>query len=282
MSKAPSISVVVTTYNWPQALDAVLRSLSAQTYSNFEVIVADDGSDHRTERVIQYWQSTFDKPLKHVWQEDKGFRAAKARNLAIMKAQNEFIIFLDGDCLVPRHFLARYAQLAEKGYLISGNRILLEQRFSEKVLTSKHTVENQSIFLWCLTWLRGQCNRFTPLLPLPLGALRYRLKEKWEGVKTCNLGIWKHDLFAVNGLDEAYTGWGYEDSDLVVRLFRAGIARKDGRFALPVFHIWHPMQSREQAKENFARLANIQNNKRIKALEGLDQYQDSVPDRQAS
>ena len=282
MDKLPSISVIVTTYNWPQALDAVLRSLSTQQYSNFEVIVADDGSDHRTERVLQHWQKRFQRPLKHVWQEDKGFRAAKARNLAIMQAKNDFIVFLDGDCIVPHGFIQRYAELAEHGYLISGNRILLEQKFSQKILENKQVVEGKSLLFWWLTWFKGQCNRVSPLLHVPLGSLRYRLREKWQGVKTCNLGIWKGDLFAVNGLDEAYTGWGYEDSDLVVRLFRAGIQRKDGRFALPVFHIWHPIQSREQAKENFARLANIQNNTRIKALEGLDQYQQVTTQRQAS
>lgn len=275
MTKLPSISVVVTTYNWPQALAAVLRALAAQHYPTFEVIVADDGSDHRTQKVIEQWQQRFPCSLKHVWQEDKGFRAAKVRNLAIMEAQYDFIVFLDGDCLVPPNFIHDYAALAEKNYFVSGNRVLLQQEFSESILLNNQAVEHRTLLFWLYAWLMGKCNRFAPLLKFPLGSFRYRLHHRWEGVKTCNLGVWKKDLYQVNGLDEAYTGWGYEDSDLIVRLFRAGIQRKDGRFALPVFHIWHPMQSREEAKENFARLADIQNSNRIKSVEGLDQYLDT-------
>ena len=275
MKKPVSLSVIITTYNWPEALGAVLRSLANQDYAKVELLIADDGSDDRTKTLIESWQKKSRHPIVHIWQEDKGFRAAKARNRAIAQAQNDFILFLDGDCMVPVDFLKRYAALAEKGYFVSGNRVLLQQSFTQWVLKEKVPAERWAISRWIATWFRGGCNRWSPLLHLPLGPLRYQHPQKWEGVKTCNLGVWREDLWRVNGLDEDYTGWGYEDSDLVIRLLRAGIQRKEGRFSVPVFHLWHPVQSRDLAKENYARLAAIQNDTRIKAVLGLDQYRSS-------
>lgn len=272
MKHAPSISVIITTYNWPKALNAVLRSVCAQKYPKLEILVADDGSTSETKHMIEQWQQKSPYPIKHIWQEDKGFRAAKARNRAIAVAQHDFIVFLDGDCVVPPKFIKRYSKLAQKGRFVSGNRVLLGEGFTKECLDESVKFERWSLLRWFGTWFNGKCNRLSPLIHLPLGPLRSRSSQSWKGVKTCNLGVWRKDLLQVNGLDEDYTGWGYEDSDLVIRLLRQGVYRIEGRFAIPVFHLWHPMQSRDDAKENFARLACIQNESRVKAVVGLDQY----------
>ncbi len=269
----PSISVVVTTYNWVEALDMVLRALSKQTYAHMDIIVADDGSRQETYECVKRWQKQSKHPIQHVWQEDKGFRAAKIRNRAIAHSSHDFVVFIDGDCVVQPTFVEQYARLATQGSFISGNRILLKQGFTERSLKQQAPIENYSLGQWFNHRWSGQCNRLLPLLKLPLGPLRYRKRAQWAGVKTCNLGVWRADLEKVNGLDESYSGWGYEDSDLVIRLLKTGLVRKEGRFAIPpVFHLWHPEQSREKAKENFAKLADIQNDTRIKAVTGLDQY----------
>ncbi len=267
-----SISVIITTYNWPKALDAVLRSVCAQRYDRLEILVADDGSRPDTKQLVEYWGSKAPFPIKHIWQEDKGFRAAKIRNRAIAAAKHDFVIFLDGDCVIPPTFIQRYSKLASEGTFVSGNRVLLEEKFTQKCISKKIPFEKWTLARWMNAWLQGKCNRISPLIYLPLGPLRARIAQHWKGVKTCNLGVWLKDLKSVNGLDEDYTGWGYEDSDLVIRLLRQGVQRKEGRFAIPVFHLWHPMQSRKDASENFARLASIQNESRVKALLGLDQY----------
>jgi hypothetical protein len=115
-------------------------------------------------------------------------------------------------------------------------------------------------------------NRALPLLALPDGAFRKRAPQRWKGVKTCNLSAWRGDLLAVNGLDESYSGWGLEDSDLVIRLLRAGIRHKSARFAAPVYHLWHPEFDRGRLAENQRRLDEILASLRTEALVGVDQY----------
>jgi len=115
-------------------------------------------------------------------------------------------------------------------------------------------------------------NRFTPLLRLPDGAFRKRGARKWEGVKTCNLSVWRRDLLRVNGLDESYAGWGLEDSDLVIRLLHAGVLRKSVRFAAPVFHLWHKENDRTRLSDNRRRLQEVLHSNRTRAVVGLDRY----------
>lgn len=272
MTRDPRITVVVATCNWPGALDRVLTALDEQTYREFEVIVADDGSGPETADLIDRWKKRASFPLKHVWQEDEGFRAAAIRNRAVAASSAEYILFLDGDCLVRPDFLHRHAALAGEVHFVAGNRVLLSQRFSNRILEQALAVSTWTNRQWIVDRLSGGLTRWLPLLRLPVGAWRDRSPQRWQGAKTCNLGIWRDDLLAVNGLDERYTGWGYEDSDLVIRLIRHGIHRRDGRLATTVLHLWHPEHEREGTEENLARLAEIQDNPSAWAEAGLDQY----------
>ena len=95
----PSISVVVTTFNRPDALHLVLAALTQQTLLPNEVIIADDGSTEETRQLIVQLKTTLNYPIKHVWQADEGFRAAKIRNQAVLQANYDYLIFLDGDCV---------------------------------------------------------------------------------------------------------------------------------------------------------------------------------------
>ena len=122
---AELISVIVTTYNREDALDAVLRSLAAQSDSDFEVVVADDGSGPATRELIAAWKAKLAVRLEHVWHEDRGFRAAEIRNRAILAARGGYCIFLDGDCIARPDFVATHRRLAEPGWFVTGNRILL-------------------------------------------------------------------------------------------------------------------------------------------------------------
>lgn len=115
-------------------------------------------------------------------------------------------------------------------------------------------------------------NRFLPLIRLPDGAFRKCAPARWHGVKTCNLSAWREDLLHVNGLDESYSGWGLEDSDLVIRLLHAGVRHKSARFAAPVFHLWHREQDRSRFAENRQRLDEILSSTRVEALLGVNRY----------
>jgi len=184
------ISIVITTYNRPDALTLVLRGLAAQTAGDFEVLVADDGSTAETAAALAALKPSLPYPLRHVWQPDGGFRAPMA-------------------------------------------------------------------------------NRFTPLLRLVDWS---QARRDWVGAKTCNLAVWRNDLLAVNGFDEDFVGWGYEDSDLVQRLLNAGRRRRATRWAVPVLHLWHAAQDRSRERANLARLEQTVASGTERAARGIDQY----------
>jgi len=265
-------AVIVTTYNRPDALAAVLEGYLEQSGASFELLVADDGSTDETRRVVAEYAGRASFPLKHVWQEDRGFRAAAARNRALAATSADYIIFTDGDCIPPNDFVARHCRLAAPKRFLSGNRILLSETLTREILAKKLPVHQWPLLRWLDARLKGRINRWIPLLRLPDGAWRTSAPQRWEGVKTCNLSAWRSDLLQVNGLDETYSGWGLEDSDLVIRLLHAGVMHKSARFAAPVFHLWHHENDRARLAENQRLLDELIASRRFRARLGIDQY----------
>jgi glycosyltransferase involved in cell wall biosynthesis len=267
------ISIVVTTYKREDALDAVLRSLAQQSDPNFEVVVADDGSGAAPAKLIDAWKSKIGRRLAYVWHEDRGFRAAEIRNRAILVARGAYCIFLDGDCIVRRDFVATHRRLAEAGWFVTGNRVLLSPEFTTRVLREKLTPETWGSVSWLVERSRGGVNRLSALLRLPLGPLRRIRQRAWQGARSCNLAIWRSDLDRVDGFDAAYSGWGKEDSDIIVRLLHSGVRRKDGVFATGVLHLWHAEANRSQLSENEHKLAEVVSGNRVRAQRGLSSLQ---------
>jgi glycosyltransferase involved in cell wall biosynthesis len=266
------VSVIITTYNRPVALAMVLRGVALQTVNNFEVIVADDGSNCETAELIAMAATWMAVPLYHVWQEDRGFRAATVRNKALARAVGDYVIFIDGDCIPRPNFVAAHLQLAEPGWFVAGSRILFSESFTRRMLTEKPAVTLWPWYCWCYARGRRWINRLFPLISLPDGKFRKHKANQWQGAKTCNLAAWRCDLRAVNGFDESYVGWGHEDADLVVRLIRAGVYRKEGRFATTVLHLWHRENDRHHLADNEKQLAAVLSANHVRATFGLDQY----------
>jgi glycosyltransferase involved in cell wall biosynthesis len=266
------IAVIITTYNHPNALAAVLEGYLAQTDHDFEVQIADDGSGEPTAKLVREFQARAPFPIHHVWQQDEGFRAAAIRNRALAATAAEYVILTDGDCVPSRDFIAQHRRLAEPARFLSGNRMLLSAAFTHDVLTRHLPVHEWNLRHWLVARLSGGVNRLLPLLRLPDGAWRKRSPQRWTGVKTCNLSAWRADLLKVNGLDESYTGWGLEDSDLVIRLIRAGVLHKSARFAAPVFHLWHRENARASLEENRKRLEAVLHSTHTVAARGVSQY----------
>jgi glycosyltransferase involved in cell wall biosynthesis len=263
------ISMIVTTYNREDALDAVLRSLAAQTDRNFEVLVADDGSGPATAALIETWKGRFGGRLDHVWHKDDGFRAAESRNRAILASHGRYYIFLDGDCIARPDFVAIHRRLAEPGWFVAGNRVLMSPTLTRRVLDGKLKPETWPLACWVGERLRGGINRLSAVLRLPLGPMRYLRPHRWEGARSCNLAVWRDHLDQVDGFDAAYRGWGKEDSDILVRLLRAGVRRKDGGFATGVLHLWHAEAERVHVAENERKLGAVLATSRIRAEQGL-------------
>ena len=265
-------AVIVTTYNRPDALSAVLEGYAAQRGAAFELLIADDGSTDDTRSIVEQYSAQSPFPVRHTWQENRGFRAGAARNRTLAQTAAEYIIFSDGDCVPPPYFVQRHLSLAQPGCFLAGNRILLSADFTREVLRKHLPIHRWSAARWLAAWVRRDVNRALPLVHAPDGAWRTRDPTRWEGVKTCNFSAWRADLERVNGFDERYSGWGLEDSDLVIRLLHAGIRHKSARFAAPVFHLWHSENNRTRLAENQRRLDEIIASDRMTAAVGLDQY----------
>jgi glycosyltransferase involved in cell wall biosynthesis len=266
---AELISVIVTTFNREDALDASLRALAHQSDENFEIIIADDGSRPDTARVIERWKSRLPVELKHVCHEHRGFRGGEIRNRGIRASAGKLCIFLDGDCLADAAFIAAHRRLHEPGWFVTGNRILLSRELTEFVLVQGIAAEEWNYSTLLRKRLSGGINRLMPTIRLPLGSLRKLHPESWEGAQTCNLAVTRRDLDRIDGFDCEYAGWGLEDSDLVIRLLHAGVRRKDGRFATGVLHLWHSQNDRSYLPANQARIDEVMGGTRIRALRGL-------------
>ncbi len=263
------ISVIVSTYNREDALDVVLRALSRQSDTNFEVVVADDGSGPATARVVRDWAAQKRMPVKHVWHEDNGFRLSEIRNRGIRASAGAYIVFLDGDCVARRDFVAAHRRLAEPGWFVTGTRILLSRELTDRVLHNGLEPELWGLASWLFHRARRHLNRFLPLMELRSNIGRKIFAQRWRGARGSNMAFWRADLEKVDGFDASFSGWGREDSDIFIRLIRAGIRRKDGRFATGVLHLWHPEADRSRLSENDRQLEEVLRSGRLTARRGL-------------
>ena len=274
------VSVIVTTYNREDALGAVLRALDRQTDQDFEVVVADDGSGKRTAETVEAWKKKAAYRLTHVWHEDRGFRAAEIRNRAILASSGSYCIFLDGDCIPRPDFISAHRRLAERGWFVTGNRVLMSQALTETVLRDGLEPEQWKLGSWLKRRAGGAINRLIPLLSLPLGLLRKLRPHAWRGARSCNLAVWRSDLDQVDGFDTSFSGWGREDSDLLVRLLHAGVRRKDGIFATGVLHLYHPEADRSRLEQNDRQLDQSLMDRHLRAAKGLSMLAPAGPSRE--
>src|SRR5215475_3250508 len=202
---ADLISLIVSTYNREDALAAVLRSLSRQTDRGFELLVADDGSGTATARVVTEWAARMPVPLRHVWHQDHGFRLAEIRNRAIRVSAGSY-------CIARPDFIAAHRRLAEPGWFVTGNRILLSHELTDRILSDGLEPEQWGFASWLTQRAKRGVNRLEPLLDLPLGNLRRFRARRWRGARGSNMAFWRADLDKVDGFDAAFSGWGREDS----------------------------------------------------------------------
>jgi glycosyltransferase involved in cell wall biosynthesis len=264
------ISVLLATYNWPQALRVCLQSLKNQSDLDFEIVIADDGSKHDTQLLIAQEQAGFPVPIRHLWQEDFGFRKSKILNLAINDAQAPYLVFLDGDCIVQPDFIHWHKKLSQQSHLVTGSRILMSPKFTKRIFDE--TDLNGYLPSITLSRLfnpifaarhrsRGDFNKFAPLLlKIPPNPLRAFKPHVWRRIKGCNMACWREDALRIGGFDESFEGWGHEDADFVFRLEDKGVRRLSGSYATEVLHLWHPNLPNNRAQINKERvLARISN-----------------------
>ncbi|MDE1171158.1 MAG: glycosyltransferase family 2 protein [Verrucomicrobium sp.] len=253
------ISLVLTTYEQPVSLAKCLDSIAAQTRLADEVAVADDGSGEETARVIASFSAKYPFPVHHVRQERDGYRKTRIFNQALARTRGEYVIFLDGDSVPHHRFVEDHEALAEPGVWVQGRRAFVKEEY-----VPRFTPDFGCVLAYALSGkMTGLAKAFR--LPFP----RVRRNRELRGILGCNLGIWRADLDVVNGYDETYTGFGREDSDLGARLFHLGRDRKNVHGRAILYHMNHPIYSREGTPANDARLAETLRTGRIACERGL-------------
>lgn len=264
------LSVVLSTYNRPDALFLALKGLLNQTDKDFELIIADDGSKLETKLVIQSFQGKFSNPILHAWQPDEGFRLSASRNNAIRKSSGDYLVFLDGDCLARPNFIENHRRLAEENFFVTGNRVLISENYTKALLTSSSHPFNPSLLELIKLRKKSDVNKIFSLLDLTsFDFFRKTQQLNWKKLRGCNFAAWKKDILEVNGFDENFKGWGFEDSDFAVRMLNHGIKRKDGSFSTTVFHLFHPEANKAQSGPSWDILMERLKNKTFYCLNGL-------------
>ncbi|MGY0651984.1 glycosyltransferase family 2 protein [Luteimonas sp. A537] len=260
------MSLLVTTYNWKQALQRVLESAARQTRLPDEVIVADDGSRSDTADLVASLARTCPVPLRHVWQPDRGFRVGRARNLAIAAACGDYVLLLDGDMVLERHFIADHVRAARRGSFIQGSRVLTGPCFRERMLADPG--ERPTPFA------RDVSRRRNALRSLLLSGawLAANRTTAPRTIKTCNQGWWRDDLVRLNGFDERMEGWGREDVELAWRAHNDGIQCRQLRFAGVAYHLHHQERHEDGASPNDRYVAETRRHRLTRCELGLDAH----------
>jgi glycosyltransferase involved in cell wall biosynthesis len=270
--RAAQISLIVSTYERPGALDQVLQGVQCQSEMPAEIIIADDGSGPATRAVISQWQQHLAVPLRHLWQPHAGFRKTLILNQSVAAAKSDYVALLDGDCVPHRKFIADHAALAEKNFWVQGRRCFVREPFAMTFSATATPVRR-----WLLA---GRITGLAKAIRLPYPVVLRNTGQR--GIIGCNMGFWREDLLAINGFDEEYIGWGIgEDSDLGTRLYHLGRPRKFVYGHAIVYHLNHPMLGRSHIEASRQRLAETIRSGKIRCVRGIGQYlprnQDSSP-----
>ncbi len=265
--RVPS-SLIVTTYNWPAALELTLKSIARQSVAPGEVIVADDGSGPETAQVIERWKVQIGAPVLHLWQPHEGFRLARSRNRAIAAATGEYLIIVDGDMVLHRHFVADHLRAARPGSFIQGVRLLTEAETAARMLREGSLDLN--------FFSAGIRRRRHALRSLLLSRMLFWRRAGQRAIRGCNQAYWKSDLLRVNGFNEAFMGWGREDNEVAARLYNVGIHRRNLKFQALAIHLHHPPRQPKGVNPNDAILHQAISRGETWCRLGLDRH-DELP-----
>ncbi len=264
MHKRPSISLLISTYNWHQALELVLLSVKKQNVLPDEILIADDGSTDETKTLITSFQKELPIPIHHFWHEDHGFRKSIILNKAIANSNSDYIIQIDGDCILHRCFIQDHSVFATKNTYLFGSRVTIKKNHLTTLFKNKKITFH--------LFSKGIKKR-TRTLHIPILSKLYgktnELSHKFRG---CNVSFWKEDIIAVNGYNEDFTGWGREDSEIIVRLMNNGILGRRLRYRGIVYHIFHNEKPKDRLELNDDLQQNSINNNLRWCTNGIDKY----------
>ncbi|MFL5811073.1 MAG: glycosyltransferase family 2 protein, partial [Flavisolibacter sp.] len=240
-----SCSLLISTYNRPEALGLCLKTVLQQTILPAEVVIADDGSTEETANLIKEFQKKFPIPIKHAWHPDEGFRAAAIRNKGIALCTQDYIVQVDGDIIIHPKFIADHLETQKPGYFMVGSRVMLSAEQTGKLIQQGYVdFKKLSREAFALNGLRN------PLLSKLLAGL-YKTKGRHKFyAKGANIAFYKKDIIRINGYNEAFVGWGSEDRDVAIRLMNAGVQKLSIKMRAVCYHLYHKLNERNYELRN--------------------------------
>lgn len=228
----PCVSVIIAFYKRLDFLELILDQFDKQSDKRFEVIIAEDDNAPETVDFINKKRKKVCYTIRHVSQDDHGFRKNRALNHAISVATSEIIAFIDGDCIPHSHFVKEYARNVKPGVACFGRRVMLGKKLTDRMIAHKHTMH-----LSCVSLLMSDSRKIEEAIYLPF---TIRRANKSTGIWGCNWGVYKKDIENVNGFDEDYVhACVGEDKDIEYRLQSSGIRFKSIKNRAIVFHLNH-------------------------------------------
>ena len=256
------ITAIILTYNRPEALEVILKSVLNQRLTPDEVIIADDGSENSTSDIISKYKTKLPCNLKHVWHKDRGFRGSKIRNKATKASTGDWLIFSDGDLVFHSSFFYDFKTNVLHGTALIGSRVFLSKQLSTKILETRE--------FHGVTFLSSDIdkNRLNSIR-LPIISKLFRQKKLSPNLRGGLLAVEKRELIKINGWNEDFIGWGLEDTEIVARLYFSGIKLKKLKFAGITYHLWHPLSSRKNVSKNNLLLAKTIKNQSTWCENGL-------------
>ncbi|MFW6147360.1 MAG: glycosyltransferase [Thermodesulfobacteriota bacterium] len=258
-------SVIITTYNWPEALGLTLDSLTKQSIRSMEVIVADDGSGPATAQVVKEILGPSKLKWIHVRHNDLGIRQARVKNLGVKYSQHPYLIFIDHDVPLHSDFVSDHLKKAEKGFFLQGKRVFLSKSYTDTVLRG-------GSFIAPSPFSAGIENRKNMFRLPRMGSILSWSKKFQTSLRGCNLSMHRDDFLQVDGYDETFDQlWGREDSDICYRLFNMGIRIKNLWFTAVQYHLYHRTMKRTRKDRLDFELTRICREKRSRALCGFSQ-----------
>lgn len=260
------VSLVISTYNWPEALELCLKSVYSQTLKPNEIVIADDGSQNETKETIDKFRNQHpDMNIKHVWHEDDGFRLTVIRNKAIKEASGDYIIQIDGDIVLDKHFIEDHVKLQEPGYYVCGSRVKLNPSQTERMLREQSLNVNLtgvkfSFFLNTIRigWLRS--------------LLAKRYGKRLDHLRGCNIAFWRKDFIAINGYNEDLLQWGHEDGEMILRMHYYGVRKKFLKMGGVAYHLYHKEASNSNEQRHFEELEKVSRGQIKWCKNGIDKY----------
>jgi len=262
MKRKISVALVMSTYNWPEALELIFLSIKNLSEMPDEVLIADDGSGDATQELIKKSAANFPVPLKHIWHEDTGWNKTRILNKAIKESTSEYIVQIDGDIILHPHFIKDHRNSAEKNMFLRGGRAMLSDIKTREVAISKQVRIGLSSL-----GLSAKINA----IRMPIFASIFSKKEKSsKNVLGCNFSFWKDDFMKVNGYDNEFFGWGHEDEELASRFVNNGLHKKNLKYSGIAYHLYHKKQSKNLAEKHWEIIKNTNNENVLYCKSGIN------------